>query len=93
MYCVLFYDYVQNVVERRAPFREAHLTLAKDWVKQGRLLLGGAYAEPVDGALLVFKVGEKGEVEEFVRKDPYVKNGIVTAWKIRPWTVVVGSEM
>ncbi len=30
-------------------------------------------------------------VEDFVRRDPYVANGVVTRWRIRPWTVAVGT--
>jgi uncharacterized protein YciI len=93
MYFMLFYDYVDNVVERRAPFREAHLRLAKEWVERGELFAGGAFAEPVDGAAIVFKVENRGRVEEFVKNDPYVANGIVTKWRIRPWTVVLGAAL
>ena len=92
-YYLLFYDYVPDVLTRRAPFREAHLALAREWVARGGLILGGALADPVDGGVLVFKVPDRTEVEDFVRKDPYVANGVVTAWRIRPWTVVVGAAM
>ena len=93
MYFLLFYDYVENAVERRAPYREAHLQLAREWVAQGRLVLGGAFAEPVDGAVLVFKVDDRAQVEKFVGRDPYVSNGLVIQWRVRPWTVVVGVPL
>ena len=91
MFFLLFYDYVENVVERRQPFRAAHLALANEWVAAGRLILGGALADPVDGAVLLFRVPDRAAVGEFVRQDPYVANGLVNGWRIRPWTVVVGS--
>jgi len=47
----------------------------------------------VDGAALVFKADDRSVVEDFVRNDPYVKNGLITDWKIREWTVVTGSAM
>jgi hypothetical protein len=28
-----------------------------------------------------------------VRADPYVREGLVTAWQIRPWSVVVGADV
>jgi uncharacterized protein YciI len=93
MYYLLFYDYADNAVERRAPFRNDHLSLAREWVEDGRLVLGGAFADPVDGAALVFKAEDRAAVEEFVRKDPYVIGGLVTAWRIRPWTLVVGAAL
>ncbi len=92
MYYVLQYDYVENVVEKRAPLREAHLTLARASLERGELLLGGALADPVDSALLVFRADGPAVVERFVAEDPYVRGGIVTRWRIRPWTVVIGGE-
>lgn len=93
MYFLLIYDYVPNIVERRQPFREAHIKLAGEWIERGELLLGGAFAEPADGAVIVFKVDDRKRVEEFVERDPYIANGLVTAWRIRPWTVVVGAAL
>lgn len=91
MHYLLFYDYVEDAVEKRAPYREEHLRLAGKALERGEFVLGGAYADPVDGAVLVFRCDEPSVVETFVANDPYVKNGIVTAWRIRPWTVVVGE--
>lgn len=93
MYFLLFYDYVENIVERRAPYREAHLGLVREYVARGELVLGGAFSDPVDGAALVFKVDSRATVEEFVTKDPYVVDGLVTGWRIREWTIVVGSAL
>jgi uncharacterized protein YciI len=91
MHYLLTYDYVDDVVARRAPHREAHLTLAREALARGELLLGGALADPVDGAVLLFRADSPAVVEAFVAKDPYVANGLVTRWRIRPWTVVVGA--
>ncbi|MDA1184438.1 MAG: YciI-like protein [Acidobacteria bacterium] len=93
MYFLLFYDYVDNIIERRAPFREAHLGLVRDFVDRGELVLAGAFADPVDGAALAFRVEDRSTVEAFVASDPYVVQGLVTGWRIRPWTVVVGSAL
>ena len=90
MYFALFYDYVPDVLERRAAFRADHLALANEEQAAGRLVLAGAFDPPTDGALLVFEA-ERAQVEEFVRRDPYVKNGLVTAWRVKPWSVVVGA--
>jgi uncharacterized protein YciI len=93
MYYLLCYDYVENIIERRTPYREAHLSLLRDYVDRGELLLGGAFSDPVDGAALAFKTEDRAHIEAFVTKDPYVINGLVTQWRIRPWTVVVGAAM
>lgn len=90
MYSLLFYDYVDDIVERRAPFREEHLALAGEMHEQGVLLMAGALTEPVDGAVLVFTTDDRSVVENFAARDPYVRNGLVTSWRIRPWNVVLG---
>jgi len=89
MYYALLYDVVDDYVRRRQPHRAEHLALAQRHEREGKLLLAGAF-DPPDGALLVFRVDSADEVEAFVREDPYVKNGLVTAWRLRKWTVVVG---
>jgi len=92
MYYILFYKTTDNYVERRKPFREAHLSLALDAYNKGVLIMAGALADPTDEAVLVFK-GESPEVaNEFAHRDPYVINGLITEWTVRPWTVVIGGE-
>jgi len=91
-YFALLYDLVDDMVNRRIPYREAHLGLAREAHARGELLLAGALTDPTDRALLVFKADAPTAVEEFVRKDPYVVNGLVKRWEIRPWTVVVGNQ-
>jgi hypothetical protein len=91
MYFTLSYDYVPDVLEKRAPFRPDHLALAREYHALGKLLLAGAFDPPTDGALFVFKAESAAEVEAFVARDPYVKNGVVTGHRVRPWNVVVGG--
>lgn len=90
MHYALSYRTVPDHAERRQPLRAEHLALARRYHAEGKLLMAGAY-NPIDGALLVFRADTRAEVEAFVRRDPYVANGLVTAWEIREWTVVVGG--
>lgn len=85
------YDYVDDYLERREPFRTAHLALADAAHRRNDLLLAGAFDGAPNGALLVFEVDDASIVEDFVRADPYVENGVVREWRIRRWTVVVGG--
>jgi uncharacterized protein len=91
-YALLYREVVPDFIARRAAFRDEHLSLARELHARGELLLAGALADPPDGALLVFKTADIKRVEEFVGKDPYVANGLVKRWEIRPWTVVVGNQ-
>jgi uncharacterized protein YciI len=88
---LLFYDYVEDVLERRTAFRDEHLRLAREAHARGELLMAGAYPDPPHGALIVFRCEDPRVVEAFVAADPYVKNGIVTRWRIRRWQVPVGG--
>lgn len=92
MYYVLFYKTVDNYIEKRTPFREEHLRLANEARNKGTLILAGALADPADEALLVFKSDSPQEAEDFAKNDPYVRNGLIAQWKVRPWTVVVSKE-
>ena len=92
MYYILFYKTVEGYVEKRAPYRAEHLALAKKAFDEGSIVMAGALAEPADGALLVFKGDGPQAAEAFVQNDPYVKNGLIKEWYVRPWTVVVGGE-
>ena len=91
MHFILFYDYVEDIVEQRAPFRAGHLGLAEEYVARGELILAGAYSDPTDGAALIFRVADEDAVRAFVERDPYVQNGLVTSWRIRVWNVVLGA--
>jgi len=92
MHYLLFYDVSPDYSERRAEFRTEHLNLAWQAQARGELVLGGALADPVDGAVLLFKGESADIVKRFVAADPYVKNGLVTRWRVRPWTTVVGED-
>ena len=92
VYYILFYEVVDDYVNRRAPFLEAHLEHAAKAHARGNLVMAGAFANPIDGAALVFRAENPSVVEDFARKDPYVINGLVTNWHVREWTVVVGGE-
>jgi uncharacterized protein YciI len=91
MHFLLFYDVVPDYLTRRAAFRDAHLALAWQAVDRGELVLGGALGDPVEGAVLLFQGEGPGVAERFARSDPYVLNGLVTGWRVKPWSTVVGN--
>lgn len=92
MHFLLFYEFVPDYLERRAEFRAQHLQLAWQAQAKGELILGGAYANPVDGAALLFLCASREVPERFVAADPYVQSGLVTRWTLREWSTVVGRE-
>ncbi len=90
MHYLLFYEVVEDYAARRVPLRAAHLAHGKAAVARGELVLGGAFADPVDGAVLLFRGDSPAGAEAFAAADPYVTHGLVTRWHVRKWTTVVG---
>ena len=92
MHHLLIYTLAPDYLERRTEFRAAHLALAWAAAERGELVLGGALADPVDAAILLFQGDGPHAAFEFARQDPYVQNGLVLRWTVRPWTTVVGEQ-
>jgi uncharacterized protein YciI len=91
MHTILFYDFVEDYLTRRAAYRSEHLALADASFERGELALAGALADPADGAVLVFRGTSPETAEAFAKADPYVIHGLVTAWRTRRWNTVVGG--
>jgi len=92
MYYILLYTTIDNYVERRKPFREEHLSLAQQAYQNGLLIMSGALDDPADSAMLVFKGDSPQVALNFAKNDPYVKNGLIKEWQVRPWIVVIGNK-
>ena len=83
---LLRYEYVPDIVERRAPHRPGHLELITRYHGDGRIVMAGAVGDPPAWGLLVFR--SASDAEAFAAEDPYVTSGIVTSWTVEPWNVV-----
>jgi uncharacterized protein YciI len=92
MHYLLFYDIVDDYMERRGEFRGVHLEHAWRAKERGELVLAGALANPVDGTVLLFQGDSPAAAEAFATADPYVTNGLVKRWWVREWTTVVGDQ-
>jgi uncharacterized protein len=84
---VLHYRYVPDVLEKRGPYRERHLALAKELCLSGGPTAPLASSVPPTGALFIF--GDLAAAQSFVDQDPYVDAGIVTEHRIEEWTVAI----
>lgn len=91
MHYVLLYEVRDDYVEKRGQFRELHLKHARAAYDRGELILGGAMADPIDSAMLVFRGPTADAAEAFAKIDPYVTNGLVTKWRVRKWNTVIGD--
>jgi uncharacterized protein len=88
---LMFYELADDYLARRGQYREIHLKKAWESHARGELVLGGALADPVDGAVLLFSAESSAVPEEFAKTDPYVINGIVRRWYVREWMTVAGK--
>lgn len=96
---LLMYDTAPDYLARRGEFRAEHLALGWAAHARGEMLLGGALpaqegpagdAAP-GGAVFVFQGDSPAAAEAFARADPYVRNGLILRWRVRPWTTVIGE--
>ena len=87
---LLTYTLAPEYLDRRPAFRAEHLALARAAAGRGELLLGGAL-DPAEEAVLLFAGDDPGAAEAFAKADPYVANGLVSAWRVREWLTVVGE--
>lgn len=80
-------SYCPDVLEKRAPFRQAHLDSLKELQRTGKLLSIG----PTQDITKVFAVYQSPDLEsarQLVEADPYWKNGIWTEYEIYEWVQV-----
>ena len=92
MHYLLIYQVADDYLQRREQWRGSHLALAQAAVERGELILGGALTDPADQAVLLFETASPEAVERFAQSDPYVLNGLVQSWRVRPWLTVVGRD-
>lgn len=91
MHYLLIYHLSPSYLKERGEYRNEHLQLAWDANKLGNLILGGALQEPADKAYMLFQGNSPKAAEEFAKHDPYVNNGLVEKWEVRPWMTVIGE--
>jgi len=90
-YLLLTLDYVEDILEKRDPYRAEHIAGAKAEEEAGKCVLAGALQNPTDKGVFVFKDCDEAYVKNFVENDAYFKAGLVPSFTIRPWMIVVGA--
>jgi uncharacterized protein YciI len=86
---ILFYEYVEDVLERRGPYREEHLARIASEREEGRVVIAGSLGDPPHGAAIAFGPDVSvDEIEAFAADDPYVRGGLVAARRVERWNVV-----
>jgi uncharacterized protein YciI len=85
---LLLYSYVEDMAERRGPYRDAHLAAIRAEREGGRVMMAGALGTPPSGGAIVWRGVAPEQIEAFVAADPYVQAGLVTSWRVERWNLV-----
>jgi uncharacterized protein len=85
---VLWGDYCDNVLEKRAPYRQAHLDGLAAQKATGVLVTIGP-TEDLKHIFGIYDAESESVVRGLVESDPYWQNGIWTSFTIHPWIQVI----
>jgi uncharacterized protein len=81
---VLWGSYCEDVIDRRAPYREAHLAgLARQ--KAAGLLVTIGPTQDLTQVFGIYEAGDEQQVRQAIETDPYWVNGIWTEYQIKEW--------
>ncbi len=87
MKAVLFYHSAPDVLAKAPLHFAAHRARLDAFTRTGDLLAVGTWADPREGSMAVFRT--RAAAEEFVKGDPFVKNGVVARHEIRDWNEIL----
>lgn len=84
MKAVVFYEHnsEKSMDEFMAIFPK-HEAFEAEFLKSGKVLGTGAFANPGEGAMAIFV--DKQAAEDFVNGDPFVQEGLIAKVTIKEW--------
>jgi len=84
---VMWGSYCENVLEKRAPYREAHLAGLREQHQAGVLV---AIGPTKDGTKVfaIYEAADETTVRGLVEGDPYWQNRIWTEYEVKEWNQV-----
>lgn len=81
---IMFGSYCENALEKRTPYREAHLAGLTQQKADGVLQTLGPTKDNTK-VFGIYEAASEGEVQGLVENDPYWQNGIWTEYEIKEW--------
>ena len=81
---VIWGSYCENVLEKRAPYRQAHLEGLNQQKERGILITIGPTAD-LSQVFAIYQAVSESEVRELIEADPYWQNGIWTEYQVKEW--------
>ena len=84
---IMWGSYCDDVLEKRTPYRQAHLDGLAAQNEQGLLITIGP-TKDVTKVFAIYEAPDEATVKNLVERDPYWKNGIWTEYTIKEWVQV-----
>jgi len=81
--------YCDDVLEKRAPYREAHLAGLQAQKEQGILITIGP-TKDLTLFVAIYEAESQEAVETLITGDPYWQNGVWTDYDIKEWIQAIG---
>lgn len=81
---VLWGSYCENVIEKRAPYREAHLAGLTQQKAAGTLITIGP-TQDLTKVFGIYEADSEQQVRQAIESDPYWVNGIWTEYEVTEW--------
>jgi uncharacterized protein YciI len=84
---VVFYELAEGAMALAQQHFPAHRKRIEEFHERGEMLLVGTFADAPVGAMAVFTTREAAE--EFMAGDPFIRNGVVGAHRVREWDEIL----
>jgi uncharacterized protein YciI len=81
---IMWGSYCENVLEKRAPYREAHLeNIAK--LKEAGVIITIGPTKDLTKVFGIYEAENEESVQQLVEADPYWQHGIWTEYEVKEW--------
>jgi len=87
MKAVVFYELGNVSLEKVREVYPRHKMIVDEFAKDGKVLAIGTFANLTEGSMGVFI--DKASAEDFVKHDPFVKEGVVGKVTIKEWNEIL----
>lgn len=81
---VMWGSYCENVLEKRSPYRQAHLDRLAKLKEAGTLITIGP-TQDLAQVFAVYQAEDEPTVRQLVEEDLYWQNGIWTEYEVKEW--------
>jgi uncharacterized protein len=86
---ILFGSYCEDVLEKRAPYRDSHLAGLKQQQESGVLITLGP-TQDLTRVFGIYEAEDEATVRSLVENDLYWKHGIWIDYTVKEWIQAIG---